>query len=77
MAVLWAPSSSKLAYVGLIEGGSGTGNVTRWAKSDAKADAEGEEVVLRNVALNWYRGRVAVSLTGRSEIQFPIEGSGG
>jgi ssDNA-binding replication factor A large subunit len=68
---LWTPTSSAIQQVGLIEDESGTTKFTVWTRSDQSVVEEGERVVLRNVAKNWYEGRVSVALTGQSSISFP------
>ncbi|WP_117594460.1 DNA-binding protein [Haloprofundus halophilus] len=67
---LWEPRSRAIQQVGLIEDESGRTKFTVWEKSNVPMMAEGDQVVLRNVARNWYQGRCSVALTGWSSISF-------
>jgi hypothetical protein len=67
---LWEPSSAAIRQVGLIADESGRTKFTSWVKSRAPLVEEGDEVVLRAVAKNWYQGRCSVALTGRSRVEF-------
>ncbi|AZH24779.1 DNA-binding protein [Haloplanus aerogenes] len=71
IAVLWEPSHPAIAQVGLIEDETGQTRFTAWKRSGVPSVREGEQVVFRTVATNWYQGRVSVALTGRSTIAFP------
>ncbi|GGN25354.1 OB-fold nucleic acid binding domain-containing protein [Halarchaeum nitratireducens] len=71
---LWTPSSAKIAQVGLLEDDSGTIKFTVWEKSTQPAVAEGETVCIRGAARSWYQGRVSVTCTGWTTINFPERG---
>jgi len=71
---LWEPRSSAIQNVGLIEDESGRTKFTVWAKSEAPLVEEGDHIVLRNVAKNWYEGRCSVAVTSWSRIEFPERG---
>ncbi|WP_267643523.1 DNA-binding protein [Haloarchaeobius amylolyticus] len=68
---LWESSHPKIAQVGLIEDETGVTKFTSWKRSGAPVVREGELVRLRNVAKNWYQGRVSVAVTGWSRVTFP------
>nr|WP_253741602.1 DNA-binding protein [Halorientalis sp. IM1011] len=69
--VLWNADSPAISQVGLIEDESGRTRFTSWVKSRMPIVQEGDRVVFRNVAKNWYQGRCSVALTGQSHIHFP------
>jgi hypothetical protein len=68
---LWTPSHPSIAQVGLIKDETGTVKFTSWANSNQPWMAESDVVRLRNVAWNYYGGRVSVALTGWSSVVFP------
>jgi ssDNA-binding replication factor A large subunit len=71
---LWAPSSSAIQQVGLIEDDSGKIKFTCWEKSGQTVVREGQTVRFRAAAKNWYEGRCSIALTGWSRIEFPERG---
>ncbi|WP_267644096.1 DNA-binding protein [Haloarchaeobius amylolyticus] len=71
---LWEPAHPSIQQVGLIEDETGTTKFTSWVRSNAKMVEEGELVRMRNVAKNWYQGRVSVAVTGWSRLIFPERG---
>lgn len=68
---LFEASSPAIQQVGLIEDETGTTKFTVWCASRCTMVEEGDEVRMRDVAKNWYGGRVSVALTGESRIMFP------
>ncbi|WP_246986800.1 DNA-binding protein [Halorientalis marina] len=68
---LWDADSEAISQVGLLEDESGRIKWTSWVKSRMPIVQEGDRVVFRNVAKNWYQGRCSVALTGQSHIHFP------
>jgi ssDNA-binding replication factor A large subunit len=68
---LWAPNSSAIQQVGLIEDESGRTKFTVWKKSRKTVVSEGENVRLCAAAKNWYEGQYSIALTRRSWIEFP------
>jgi ssDNA-binding replication factor A large subunit len=68
---LWEPSHASIQQVGLLEDETGRIKFTAWRKSQQPMVREGERVRFRNVAKNWYRGRVSVALTGWSSVHHP------
>jgi len=68
---LWDAESPAISQVGLIEDDSGRTKFTVWMQSDLPLVMEGEQVVMRNAAKNWYQGRCSVALTGWSRLTFP------
>ncbi len=74
VSVLWEPSHPSIQQVGLVEDETGRIKFTAWKKSRVPMVEEGERVRLRNVARNWYDGRVSVALTGWSRVVFPDRG---
>ena len=71
---LWAPSSSNIQQVGLIEDESGRTKFTVWEKSGKTVVREGQTVRFRAVKKNWYQGRCSLAITGWSRIEFPDRG---
>jgi len=71
VTTLWEPSSPKISQVGLIEDDTGRTRFTAWKRSAVPIVDEGERVVMRKVAKNWYQGRCSVALTSWSEVFFP------
>jgi hypothetical protein len=68
VSVLWEPSHSAIAQVGLLEDETGTVKFTVWQKSSQPEIREGECVRMRSVAKSWYQGQVSVALTGWSQL---------
>ncbi|WP_435196399.1 DNA-binding protein [Natronomonas sp. EA1] len=68
---LFEASSPAIQQVGLIEDETGTTKFTVWRASRCTVVEAGDEVRMRDVAKNWYGGRVSVALTGESRIVFP------
>jgi ssDNA-binding replication factor A large subunit len=66
---LWPPGDGAIAWVGLIEDDSGQTKVTAWEKSRVRPVSEGETVRLFDAAVNWYRGRWSLALTGDSRVE--------
>lgn len=71
VSVLWRPSHPSIQQVGLLEDETGRIKFTAWRRSHVPMVREGQAVRLRNVATNWYRGRVSVALTWWSRVVFP------
>ncbi|WP_256391482.1 DNA-binding protein [Natronoarchaeum rubrum] len=69
--VLWEPSHSAIAQVGLLEDDSGVCKFTVWKASEQAWMSEGERVRIRDAAKSWYEGRVSLALTRQSEVYFP------
>jgi len=69
--VLWEPSHSAIAQVGLLEDDSGVCKFTVWKASEQAWMSEGERVRIRDAAKSWYEGRVSLALTRQSEVHFP------
>ena len=67
----WEPTSPAISQVGLLADATGQIKVTIWTKSDQPRIDEGERVCLSNAKTSWYKGRVSVALTRRSQIGFP------
>ncbi|MFC6787122.1 DNA-binding protein [Halobaculum halobium] len=67
---LFEHTSQAIAQVGLIEDDTGTIKFTAWKRSGVDPVRVGERVRLCHVAKNWYNGRVSVSLTGWSEVEW-------
>ncbi|MDZ7701644.1 MAG: DNA-binding protein [Halobacteriales archaeon] len=65
---LWKPSHPSIQQVGLLKDETERIKFTAWKKSKVPRVEEGEQVRFRNVAMNWYRGRVSVALTGSSRV---------
>ncbi|MFD1588132.1 DNA-binding protein [Halorientalis brevis] len=71
VSTLWESSHPAIRQVGLIEDDTDRIKWTSWAASRMPIVEEGDTVLLRNVAKNWYQGRCSVALTGDSHIAFP------
>lgn len=71
IADLWPAGHAKIAWVGLIEDESGQTRVTAWERSDVRGVEAGDRVRLCHAAVNWYRGRWSLALTGDSRAEFP------
>jgi ssDNA-binding replication factor A large subunit len=71
IAELWDASNLAIEWVGLLADDSGQTKVTAWRKSRVKDVQEGDTVRLRAAAVNWYRGRWSLALTGTSRVVFP------
>ncbi|WP_256393752.1 DNA-binding protein [Natronoarchaeum rubrum] len=69
--VLWEPSHSAIAQVGLLEDDSGVCKFTVWKASEQTWMSEGARVRIRDAAKSWYEGRVSLALTRQSEVYFP------
>lgn len=67
----WEPTHPAISQVGLLTDATGQIKVTIWTKSDQPRIDEGERVCLSNAKTSWYKGRVSVALTRRSQIGFP------
>lgn len=68
VTTLWDPAHPSQQQVGLLADETGTTKFTAWRKSDVTMVREGDHVRFRDVARNWYDGRVSVALTGTSRI---------
>ena len=71
---LWESDDPAIAQVGLIADESGKTKVTIWEASNQPAVAEGEVVCIRGAARSWYQGRVSITCTGWTTINFPEHG---
>jgi hypothetical protein len=68
--VLWKSSHPAISQVGLLEDRGERTKFTSWKRSRAPKVEVGDEVRMRDVAKNWYQGRVSVALTGDSRVVF-------